>query len=175
MEYFVVVVLFAILFFQMAYSFEFGAALVGAVSQKLLAFQSERIYFPLLSGRRRRRFSQRGIRWGFGADMQKPARDHRFSSESAGVRRRRLVLYVLNSLRFRAKLGLLGEPTYSSKPIRPKLPFSWLQFEKLLIAQTGGFKPRSVASNLSAASETRNRRLATLKDYHEELLRRYGE
>jgi hypothetical protein len=124
----VVTVFIAILILLAVYSFELGSAMLAFSTSKLMLASILRCPIELWPAPLRRVMSLRSRRWVVGDKDRPPEPDWWYSSiEGRAVRRRRLVRYIMNALKYRDKFGFIGKTPYSTGPIKPKLElWEWL-------------------------------------------------
>lgn len=124
----VVCVFMVILFLLTAYSLEFGSAMLAFITSKLALASTTRHPPELWPAPLRRVLSLRSRRWIIGDKDRAPVPDVWYTNyDSRAVRRRRLVGYIINALKFRDKFGFLGKNPHNAGPIKPNLEvWDWL-------------------------------------------------
>jgi len=126
-EYFGVLCLAVIMVLVSFYSLELSSTLLLSVWPRLMPRQiSDFIEVNLTMFHRIRQ--ARSFRWMWGGIPREPEQNFGYEIENETVRRRRLVKYILNALRFRDQFGFITTRKYDTKPIRPRydLPYEVL-------------------------------------------------
>jgi hypothetical protein len=119
LEVVAIFVLVVLLFVLAFYSLEISSTLLLSIWPKLMPRQLVS-FIVLHPAKPFGRFeSLRSFRWGWAGIPRAVVKNTAIPSENPAWTKRRLRKYVLNAIDFRRKIGFVGRPAYSGKPIRP--------------------------------------------------------